>query len=319
MIHCEGDAGTLRPGNLPAHPLCPSPLQKIVSEGIAAHQGSPALQQPGLPGFRPAPAAPLPPAAHGAVDRTMPPTSALGGFEPPRQPPPTAMPLGVPRPPGLGPPLPPHMRPPTNPVLHIPPEMIAIARQLQQQRMMQQQQQQQQQGGTQSTPAAPPPPPAGAAHGPDAGPLPPGVPPPQPHFRPPYPAPLNIQVKRKADALGTPVPGCGDAETVMGMPMLPMPGTVTGAALPPAQQPAPQGPEVEEEVSTSRGEFSAPTSAQFLYEAAGFVDDGEVDDGGSGESGEPGSDSQGGKKARLVWTQELHNRFINALSHLVRW
>ncbi|KAL6771250.1 ROC75 [Auxenochlorella protothecoides x Auxenochlorella symbiontica] len=36
----------------------------------------------------------------------------------------------------------------------------------------------------------------------------------------------------------------------------------------------------------------------------------------SGTAGSVESGEQGGRKARLVWTQELHNRFINALSHL---
>lgn len=112
----------------------------------------------------------------------------------------------------------------------------------------------------------------------------------------------------------------------MGFPGSQGPGVVgqsTGA--PPAAAPAPPAAaapaaaELSEEVATSAGDEQPPVgtapavsvSAHFTYGNSGEL---YGDEGGSGGSG-AGLDADG-KRVRLVWTQELHNRFINALSHL---
>lgn len=115
-------------------------------------------------------------------------------------------------------------------------------------------------------------------------------------------------------------------------------GIQTAAATNPLQQPQqqqqmnpqpnyymqpPSFPSRYEEVATSQAEFSGahhhhhsggnyyPPPNPPPYNSA-LDPECRGEDDGSGETG--GSDL--GKKARLVWTQELHNRFINALSHL---
>lgn len=63
---------------------------------------------------------------------------------------------------------------------------------------------------------------------------------------------------------------------------------------------------------------AAASSAGGLPSGAGGTGLGSAALEHSGTAGSVESGEQGGRKARLVWTQELHNRFINALSHLVR-
>ncbi|RMZ52538.1 hypothetical protein APUTEX25_003681 [Auxenochlorella protothecoides] len=61
---------------------------------------------------------------------------------------------------------------------------------------------------------------------------------------------------------------------------------------------------------------AAASSAGGLPSGAGGTGLGSAALEHSGTAGSVESGEQGGRKARLVWTQELHNRFINALSHL---
>jgi hypothetical protein len=113
-----------------------------------------------------------------------------------------------------------------------------------------------------------------------------------------------------------PHPASAASPAVMGQPLA---GALAGP-LPPVFQSAP-------------GAAAASTPAADAGGGAGgggtSSSDGEPPGGGGfgsrGEAlffspgGEMGADGDFGglKKSRLVWTQELHNRFINALSHLV--
>lgn len=126
-------------------------------------------------------------------------------------------------------------------------------------------------------------------------------------------------IKRKADAvLGQPA---GDA--VLGMPMDGGgPSSLAAAAPPPPPlQPAAAAALhhfASEDIGTSQ---AGPPAVLHQLDFAQYMEGGGFSAGegdGDGEDGSGDSDAQGNKKARLVWTQELHNRFINALSHLVR-
>lgn len=122
-------------------------------------------------------------------------------------------------------------------------------------------------------------------------------------------------LKRKSEDL-TPAPG-----VAMGFPGNLGPGVLGHPPAAPAiaaVAAAAAAPGLSEEVATSAGEQQPPpgaapavsVSAHFTYGNSGEL----YGDDGSGGSG-AGLDADG-KKVRLVWTQELHNRFINALSHL---
>lgn len=45
----------------------------------------------------------------------------------------------------------------------------------------------------------------------------------------------------------------------------------------------------------------------------------EVYNGPRGSGWEAGSSRRGAKRQRMVWTSELHERFLNAVNHLVRF
>ena len=114
-----------------------------------------------------------------------------------------------------------------------------------------------------------------------------------------------LPVKRKADLLGqqllaaAPPPGPPPPQVALGLALQRQAAALQQAAL------QHHGFLSAEEVGTSYGEGGG------TYSSGLGMDQSNV----SGESGAAGEGA--GKKARLVWTQELHNRFINALSHLV--
>ena len=167
----------------------------------------------------------------------------------------------------------------------------------------------------------------------------PSIPAPAPlatRARPAAVAPLAGS-KRKAEetAEGRPMaPLPMAATTVLGIPMLPHPAAAFGAAAPvlghpaseagapaaaaasplplfrpPSAPPAMTLPSGAEPASSSEGEAAA--AGLRSLEAAAAAAAAASSDAGSGQHGQH-------RKARLVWTQELHNRFQNALSHLVR-
>jgi SHAQKYF class myb-like DNA-binding protein len=152
-----------------------------------------------------------------------------------------------------------------------------------------------------------------------------GLPPPQQSGLLP-PQPLG-SLKRKSDDL-TPGVAMGFpghlGPGVLGQPATGPSATGIAAAAPAAAGAAPAvgapAPGLSEEVATSAGEPqqlitgavpATSISAHFTYGNSGELYGDEDGSGGSGA----GLDADG-KKVRLVWTQELHNRFINALSHL---
>lgn len=246
--------------------------------------------------------APAPSSIHNALEAQQPvPASSSvvdsqGTLEPPRQPHLAgihALPPGVvpPRPPVIHGPLgalPPPQRGNTSQILQSAAEMIAIARKIQQQRMLQQQQQQSAAGGT-------------AAGAEDA----PGM---------PLPPPAK-QLKRTADDAGLGHPTKERETTVVGMPMSGHPsspaichGTVTGQAV-----------VLGEGIATSHDQLhdTHPHQAMYLMNHSGvFGSEYPLEDEVEEEEEEEGSGGSDTKKIRLVWTQELHNRFINALSQL---
>ena len=261
--------------------------------------------------------------------------------------PPFPLPGAPPRPQGLPPGLAPALRGASPAQIA---EMIAAARQIQHQRLMQQLQQQQ--GGASAGPtlagtaggAAP----AGVTPAPGAA----NGAPPVPQTQQPAPPRPALIVARPAGAAVPPSGAVVPSQPLPGGPQQQIiPGPVMGHAIPlkrkadeppgppemgyhhqlggpPAmgmQIPVATGivaghhhaghamPSPSEEVATSAGEAipalpAASVSAHYAFGNSGEMYD---DDDGSGESGQGD-----GKKARLVWTQELHNRFINALSHL---
>ncbi len=139
--------------------------------------------------------------------------------------------------------------------------------------------------------------------------------------------------KRKADvALGQPLgpPPPMAPPPVLGVPMLPPPVTAATAVLgQPLNGPPPLGPlplfRAMGAASPGPAPGAAPGAVAAAAPAAG-VPSGSTQlepssDAGVEEeqpAGEAGGAGGSGRKSRLVWTQELHNRFINALSHLVR-
>ena len=125
--------------------------------------------------------------------------------------------------------------------------------------------------------------------------------------------------KRKADvALGQPLaPPVMAAPPVLGVPMLPPP--ITAATAPvlgqPLNGPPPLGPLplFQPPAFVAAAAAAAAAAEGIKPEPAGAEAGGGEEEASASEVGAAG----GGRKSRLVWTQELHNRFINALSHLV--
>lgn len=141
--------------------------------------------------------------------------------------------------------------------------------------------------------------------------------------------------KRKADvALGQPLPPPPSMAPppVLGIPMLPPPVNAATAVLgQPLNGPPPLGPlplfhpmaAAAHAAATAAGVTTDAAGAAGAAGVPGGAPSGSVQPEPSGEVGgeeeAPASEAAGGsgRKSRLVWTQELHNRFINALSHLV--
>lgn len=279
----------------------------------------------------PAEASIAPPAPVAVAPGTGPPRPVLTGPGPQPRPPfplvaapprPQGLPLGLP--PGLAPAL--RGASPAQIA-----EMIAAARQIQQQRLMQHQIQQQQAGNAAAGAAAAL---AGGAPAPGAANGAPPVPQTQ-QPAPPRPALILARPAGAGSGMGPPLPGHAPAfgqaiplkrkaDEPLAIPgsnpaLGYLPQTGPGMQLPhqpPLGAPHHAGhalPSTSEEVATSAGEAipalpAGSLSAHYMYGNSGEMYE---DDDGSGESGQGD-----GKKARLVWTQELHNRFINALSHL---
>lgn len=206
----------------------------------------------------------------------------------------------------------------TSQILQNAAEMIAAARQIQQQRLLQQHKQQAIHGQQEQNPPLP-----GTSTGPDVAgigrslpPIKTGIPPTEPatghavapgHSQPVQQPDDANPMKRKADALDSSRPV---ANTVMGVPI------GTGMGLNSAS--APHRASMSEEVGTSRGDGGPGPSlggGQYSHSEVDYIG-GNAEDGGDSSGDDEDGEGQDGKKVRLVWTQELHNRFINALSHL---
>eukprot|EP00887_Chlorella_sp_A99_P004595 scaffold4.g4595.t1 len=129
---------------------------------------------------------------------------------------------------------------------------------------------------------------------------------------PAQPEPPASSVRRQADLLGArlalagPPPGPPPLLALAGPPP---PQVALGLAL---QR---QAAALQQAALQHHGLYTAEEVATSFGEGGGASYSARTDLSGSGESG-AGADGQAAKKARLVWTQELHNRFINALSHL---
>lgn len=164
-------------------------------------------------------------------------------------------------------------------------------------------------------------------------------------MQPPGAAPLGLPAgqpaagdKRKADvALGQPLapPPPMAPPPVLGIPMLPPPVSAATAVLgQPLNGPPPLGPlplfhamaPPAPAAAASPAPAPGAAPAGLASDATGGAPSSSANPEPSGEAGvdeeppasEAGAAGGGGRKSRLVWTQELHNRFINALSHLVR-
>ena len=168
-----------------------------------------------------------------------------------------------------------------------------------------------------------------------------GADPPAAAMQPPGAASLGLGQpaagdKRKADvALGQPLapPPPMAPPPVLGIPMLPPPVSAATAVLgQPLNGPPPLGalPLFHSMAPPAPAAAPAPAPGAAPAGLASGVTGGAPSSSANPEpSGEAGIDEEppaseagaaggGGRKSRLVWTQELHNRFINALSHLVR-
>ncbi|GAB4823892.1 hypothetical protein N2152v2_010938 [Parachlorella kessleri] len=111
-----------------------------------------------------------------------------------------------------------------------------------------------------------------------------------------------------------------------GMPLGPGGGAGAAAAMPATTAPVAVGVPVQqaEALRAQQLQLQATILAQAQGQAQGHLEEamsevggstGRLDDDGVDGSGESGAGDMG-KKQRLVWTTELHNRFINAITHL---
>lgn len=139
----------------------------------------------------------------------------------------------------------------------------------------------------------------------------------------PMPAPLAGTKRKAVVALGQPMAPLPLASApVVGVPMLPPPTAVAGPTAPVLGQPANGVGGAAVPLSLFRPAASAPLAAA---DGSGWAEPGSSSEGEAAAglrsleaAAAASSEAASQRKSRLVWTQELHNRFINALSHLVR-
>ena len=98
--------------------------------------------------------------------------------------------------------------------------------------------------------------------------------------------------------------------TVMGVPVEGKSCTHT--------EPQTAGRDIEPDVGATEEHqlVTSPHLSGIFATSGELPGDSEVDDDGDDDEIDELEEASSGKKARLVWSQELHNRFLNALSHL---